>query len=153
MTSTHYSQIQNRDLSLDRQGAAVPIPTGHYIGLDLGQAHDHTAIAVLERSEICLGRSPVTFERIIETRYSFRHLERLPLGMDYPSMVDQVRTLLQRPELAQSPTNLVVDATGLGRPVVDLLRRAWEQVACYEFPVLLCALCALCATRFFLCLN
>ena len=49
MTSTHYS------------------PATHYIGLDLGQAYDHTAIAVLERTEIYLGQSPVTFERITES--------------------------------------------------------------------------------------
>jgi hypothetical protein len=108
-------------------------PTGHFIGLDLGQARDHTAIAVLERTEIPLGHSPVTFERIVETRYSFRHLERLPLGLDYPSMVDHVRTLAQRPELAQSTTTLVVDATGVGRPVVDLLRRA--SLPCRLIPV------------------
>jgi hypothetical protein len=115
MTSTRYS------------------PPVHYIGLDLGQAYDHTAIAVLERSEIPLGRSPVTFEWIVETRYTFRHLERLPLGMDYPSMLQHVRTLVQRPELALSATTLVVDATGVGRPVVDLLRRA--SLPCRVVPV------------------
>jgi hypothetical protein len=130
MTSTNYSHLQSRDLSLNGNGA---LPTGYYIGLGLGQAHDHTAIAVLERSEIYLGRSPVTFERIVETRYSFRHLERLPLGMDYPSMVQHVRTLVQRPELAQLGATLVVDATGVGRPVVDLLRRA--SLPCRVIPV------------------
>ncbi len=115
MTSTHYS------------------PATHYIGLDLGQAYDHTAIAVLERTEIYLGQSPVTFERITETRYAFRHLERLPLGMDYPSMLRHVRDLVQRPELALSSTTLVVDATGVGRPVVDLLRRA--SLPCRVVPV------------------
>jgi hypothetical protein len=128
MTSTHYSNLQARD-----GNGAVPRITGHFIGLDLGQARDHTAIAVLERTEISLGQSPVTFERIIQTRYSFRHLERLPLGMDYPSMVEHVRTLVQRPELAQSQTTLVVDATGVGRPVVDLLRRA--SLPCRVVPV------------------
>ena len=87
-----------------------PICTGHYIGLDLGQAHGHTAIAVLER---------------------------LPLGMDYPSMVQHVRTLVQRPELAQSPATLVVDATGVGRAVVDLLPRA--SLPCRVIPVTITA--------------
>jgi len=122
MTSTHSSPTRT---------------TGHFIGLDLGQARDHTAIAVLECSEICLGQSPVTFERIVETRYTFRHLERLPLGMDYPSMVQHVRTLVQRPELAQLPATLVVDATGVGRPVVDLLRRA--SLPCRVIPVTITA--------------
>ena len=119
MTSIHYSRS--------------PICAGRFIGLDLGQAHDPTAIAVLECTEIPVGHSPVTFERIVEKRYSFRHLERLPLGLDYPSQVDHVRTLVQRPELAQSPTTLIVDATGVGRPVVDLLRRA--SLPCRVIPV------------------
>jgi hypothetical protein len=110
-----------------------PIRTDHFVGLDLGQARDPSAIAVLERTQICLGQSPVTFERIVETRYTFRHLERLPLGLDYPSQVEHVRTLVQRPELAHSVTSLIVDATGVGRPVVDLLRRA--ALPCRLMPV------------------
>ena len=124
--------MQNRDLSLHTHGA-VPTRIDYFIGLDLGQARDHTAIAVLERTEISLGQSPVTFSPIIEKRRSFRHLERLPLGLDYPSIVEHVRELVQRPELAQSTTTLVVDATGVGRPVVDLLRRA--GLPCRLMPV------------------
>jgi hypothetical protein len=41
----------------------------------------------MQRSEIFMGVSPVTYERIVQTRYSFRHLERMPLGLDYPSQV------------------------------------------------------------------
>jgi hypothetical protein len=123
---------QNSDLSRHIQGGA-PIRTDYFIGLDLGQARDHTAIAVLERTEISLGQSPVTYAPIIEKRRAFRHLERLPLGLDYPSIVEHVRSLVQRPELAQSITTLIVDATGVGRPVVDLLRRA--SLPCRLMPV------------------
>jgi hypothetical protein len=112
-----------------------PPPAGHFVGLDLGQARDPSAIVVMKYTEIPLGRSPVTFEPIVEQRYSFRHLERLPLGLDYPSQVEHVRTLVQRPELAQSVTSLIVDATGVGRPVVDLLRRA--ALPCRLVPVII----------------
>ena len=112
-----------------------PAASGHYIGLDLGQARDPTALVVVERSEIPLGVSPVTFERIVQPRYSFRHLERMPLGLDYPSQVEQVRTLVQRPEFSRSATSLIVDATGVGRPVVDLLRRA--ALPCRLIPVII----------------
>lgn len=80
------------------------------IGLDLGQARDYTAIAVLER----LGKGKAT-------HYHLRHLERPPLGTSYPEVVTIVRSLLARAPLQGA--KLVVDATGVGRPVVDLLRR------------------------------
>ena len=130
MTSNPYSSSQSRD-----GNGAVPIRTDYFIGLDLGQVRDPSAIAVLERTEISVGRSPVTFEPIVEKRFSFRHLESLPLGLDYPSQVEHVRTLVQRPELAQSVTTLIVDATGVGRPVVDLLRRA--ALPCRVMPVII----------------
>lgn len=101
-----------------------PVPETEYlVGLDLGQAINHTAIAVLERAVVPLEQSPATHEWSTETRYAFRHLEQLPLGIEYPDMVQHVRQLLCRPELADRST-LVVDATGPGRPVKDMLRQA-----------------------------
>ena len=68
----------------------------------------------------------------IATRLSIRHLERLPLGLDYPAMVDRVSDLVSRPELSHC-TTLIVDATGVGRPVVDMLRGA--RLPCRLMPV------------------
>ncbi len=79
------------------------------VGLDLGQALDYTALVILERLE--------------GGQYHLRHIERLPLGTEYPAVVAYVATLMARNPLAGHAT-LVVDATGVGRPVVDLLRRA-----------------------------
>jgi hypothetical protein len=113
------------------------IRTEYFVGLDLGQVHDRSAIAVLERSETCLGTSLVTYEGVVEKRRSFRHLERLPLGLDYPTVVERVRRLVSSPELQRSPATLIVDATGVGRPVVDLLRRA--GLPCRLIPVTITA--------------
>jgi hypothetical protein len=55
--SNHYSPTADNQ-SRARQQA---IPTAHYIGLDLGQTRDPSALAVMERSEISMGVSPVTF--------------------------------------------------------------------------------------------
>jgi hypothetical protein len=52
-----------------------------------------------------------------------RHLERVPLGTPYPDIVETVREMVQSPAL-EGQCCLVVDATGVGRPVVDLLQRA-----------------------------
>src|SRR5260221_6796936 len=144
MTSSPYLQTS------DTNHLALPWPQGpieylphprvisveHVAGLDLGQVHDPTALAILETSEISIGRSLVTYDWITIKRRSFRHLERLPLGLDYPTIVEHVRHLVSRPELGRR-TTLVVDATGVGRPVVDLLRRA--QLPCRLMPVTITA--------------
>ena len=50
-----------------------------------------------------------------------RHLERLPLGLPYPEAVEQIGALV-RALLGEA--DLVIDATGVGRPVLDMLRAA-----------------------------
>lgn len=87
----------------------------YIIGVDLGQAHDYTALTVLEKEA---------------TAYKVRHLERLKLGTPYPEQVERVTRLYQDvsalPELLEQDKRprLVVDQTGVGRPVVDMLREA-----------------------------
>jgi hypothetical protein len=51
-----------------------------------------------------------------------RHLARFRLGTPYPTIVTEVARLARTPGLACSA--LVVDQTGVGRPVVDLFRQA-----------------------------
>ena len=58
---------------------------------------------------------------VTRTEYHLRHLERPALGTPYPEIVSLVLRRLETPPLTGA-TALVVDATGVGRPVVDLLR-------------------------------
>ena len=51
----------------------------YFVGLDLGQSRNHSASAVVERSELLLDER-VTYERRREWRYRMRFLERVPLG-------------------------------------------------------------------------
>src|SRR5262245_16219513 len=78
-------------------------------GLDLGQARDYSALAVLDRSPA----------RIVESRteydYAVRHLERLPLGTSYTTVCDYLVRMFAKPGLPG--TMLAVDETGVGRPV------------------------------------
>ena len=102
--------------------------TYFYFGLDLGQRRDPTAIAVVERTDPVLNRfDPQVYFSLrqadTEPRFAVRHLERIPLGTTYPDVVARVRDLTRRPEVAGRLT-LVVDGTGVGRAVVDLLRQA-----------------------------
>jgi hypothetical protein len=85
------------------------MPTYHLIGVDLGQSRDYTAIAVLRKS----WQEP-------QPVYHGIHLERLPLGTRYPAIVARLRQLVADPQLRENQ-ELVVDATGVGTPVLDML--------------------------------
>lgn len=100
-----------------------PLTTNHfYIGLDLGQKCDFTAIAVLERRDPPKPHflAPWTVQ---PTYFDLRHLERLPLGTPYPRVIEKVAKLTNHPTLKNRCT-VVADSTGVGQPVVDELRRA-----------------------------
>ncbi len=100
-----------------------PPPTPwFYAGLDLGQSADFSALAIAERD-----RPPARAgdPRGDPAGYAVPWLQRFPLKTPYPAIVAEVAALLRR-LAARTPTpaiRLVVDATGVGRPVVDLLRR------------------------------
>ena len=57
-----------------------------------------------------------------------RHLERFRLGTPYPRIVERVREIQASPALKDQPGGrdrpvyVVADATGVGRPVIDLMR-------------------------------
>src|SRR5687768_9591813 len=85
---------------------------GRALGLDLGQAQDHTALALVEWN---------TREEDGLHVYHLRHLERIPLGTGYPAIAKHVAKLMATDELKEG-CQLLADATGVGRPVVDLLK-------------------------------
>jgi hypothetical protein len=107
--------------------------TGFFVGLDLGQARDFTALAVLERMEVQGTWDAVNWVHRKVILQRVRHLERMPLGTSYPGVVERVAAVME--SLGQSrPCCLMVDATGVGRPVVDMLRL--EGMDCMLRPVM-----------------
>ncbi len=105
-----------------------------FIGLDLGQRQDFTAVAVVERT-VARGEwdgAMLAHRRVAQV--ALRHLERLPLGTPYPEVVERVRELTRNPQLA-GRCQLAVDATGVGAPVVDMLRQA--GLGCRMRPVVI----------------
>ena len=98
----------------------------YFIGLDLGQTADYTALAIAERRKIPTGWVGPGGHPETEAQYSVRHLQRFPLGTSYPAIVDEVNRLVPAPALQPEPT-IVVDATGVGAPVVDLLDERIES--------------------------
>ncbi|MEP6714457.1 MAG: hypothetical protein ABJC09_02720 [Terriglobia bacterium] len=87
-----------------------------YVGLDVGQRRDHAAIAVVERMDLFeYGQAPA-FHSV-----HVRYLRRIPLGTSYAEIVAGVQRLLWREPL-QGQCALVVDSTGVGAPVVEMLK-------------------------------
>src|SRR5262249_50891034 len=94
-----------------RGGCSVSGPA-YLIGLDLGQSQDPTALVVVERT----GEKP-------DRAYAVRSIERVPLASRYPAVVAHTAAVA-RALLAMVPSpsvDLVVDRTGVGRAVGDLL--------------------------------
>jgi hypothetical protein len=98
----------------------------YYAGLDLEQSADHTALAVLQKVP--------TYDKQMGkhgAELHLRHLERFPLKTPYTDIADQVKSLLSGPpfttpalmngRLARPATELIVDKTGVGVAVTDLL--------------------------------
>ena len=98
-----------------------------YVGLDIGQSADYTALAVVqtvrERNE----------QGSIESFLHLRHLERYPLRTLYPDIAEQVADLMRDERLTEPvrlvprtslhAPELVVDNTGVGPAVTDLLKK------------------------------
>lgn len=92
------------------------------LGLDLGQSQDYTALAIVERSDV---ETPDADGYVrVDKHFSLRHLERYPLGTPYPKVVDNVAKLMATPPLFDNCI-LMVDATGVGRAVVDIFHKAY----------------------------
>jgi hypothetical protein len=91
-------------------------------GLDLGQAQDFTAMVVLKRTTVETTKEDGTEERHRE--YDCPAIHRWPLGTLYPDIIKDLQKMLPKlPDLPERP-RLVVDGTGCGRPVVDMIRQA-----------------------------
>ncbi len=107
------------------------------IGVDLGQQRDYTAISITEREHVPVGepyndeyrhrgewvyaaRQPVRLE------YRVRHLERPRLGTPYPEQVARIVELVKAVGKTTPEIAVVVDATGVGLPVTEML---WARLA------------------------
>jgi hypothetical protein len=99
----------------------------YYVGLDLGQSADYTALAVVQKVPVYDAETGKHSKEL-----HLKHLERYPLKTPYTDIADQVKSLLGGPpfttpallngHLAKPITELIVDKTGVGVAVTDLLK-------------------------------
>jgi hypothetical protein len=103
---------------------------GYVLGVDLGQANDFTALCVLEKHRDSTtevqqkGFEPPTSVTTTRNVFHLRHLQRLKLGTSYVDVCSIVGTMLKALPPAKLAPALVVDSTGTGRPVVDMMVKA-----------------------------
>lgn len=106
-----------------------------WVGVDLGQARDYSAISVLQvHPTVTRIPNPASIyarairgepeEWLVATtpiRIDVPHIERLDLGTSYPKVIERVAKVQRQ---IGHPSTLVVDATGVGRPVLDSMHLA-----------------------------
>ncbi len=88
-------------------------------GLDLGQAQDFSALVVIEQNRI---PDPDRAPGSTMNRFDVRHVYRWPLQTPYPAIITDLHLWFDLAPLRNS--TLIVDATGVGRPVVDMIEAA-----------------------------
>ena len=103
-----------------------------FIGLDLGQRENHSAIVVVERFEVMPEYTDVLRGKGPYKKYVVRAAERVGLGTPYDEVVGRVKRMVTRLE---GRCFVVVDESGVGVPVVESMRRV--GMGCSIFPIVI----------------
>lgn len=102
-----------------------------YLGLDLGQRRDHSALASVHLTFTDAGRCPLSFANRFRPGLMVKTIERFPLGTCYDDLHDIVLERIRAIDKASAQPfrdatakTLIIDAGGPGPPVVDRLRNS-----------------------------
>jgi hypothetical protein len=95
-------------------------------GVDLGKSIDSTAIAILHHTitptdEWLPDAKARAWRQEAVQRFDLVHLQRLALGTNYVVQARMIGEMLQREPLKSANADLVVDQSGVGAGVVDLM--------------------------------
>jgi hypothetical protein len=111
------------------------------IGCDVGQIHDPSAICVTEVAQVDTGRvrytgpqtigyhdeygawiPPTGREPVMRSEYTVKQIRRLPLNTSYPDVAIHLADMLMKDVFKNRKVRLLIDVTGVGRPVYDALK-------------------------------
>jgi len=118
---------------MSRSRRDIPNPDGHdtrhALGLDLGQVNDPSALTVVreltpyrkkKERKRPMGPSLKVTKETGRSRFAVVWIERFELGTPYTEIVDRVTHVQSYPP--DDHVHLVMDATGVGAPVVDMFK-------------------------------
>lgn len=103
-------------------------PDVYTLGVDIGQARDFTALAMLRRVPVWTGEVKDEYDGVtLNQRRLYRYedsfhlglLERMPLHTPYAAIGSRVQDVLHR---CGATASAVIDQTGVGRPVVEQMQ-------------------------------
>lgn len=100
-------------------------PRDIFLGLDLGLRRDPSALIAVERAVTIhrvQNRVTYSWENHDETRFSIVHAERWPLGTPFPDVTRRTAEIARFCTTRSARTVLAMDATGLGIPVVGMMK-------------------------------
>jgi hypothetical protein len=113
-----------KPLQANRPHGPVKAASRLYAGLDLGFSQDPTALAIVEEMvRPTGGYDHVNFRDEMETVLVLRHIQAYPLRTPYRDVAGLVERELSLYPTTEMPC-LAVDASGVGLPVVELLRES-----------------------------
>ena len=107
----------------------------------MGQITDPMAVAVAEVKQIHTGKyrynkdqKPARYDPkqgwippqgvipVMAADYTIRYMQRLPLGTSYPDAAERIAEMLCNPLFAGRKVRVLMDVTGVGRPVYEDLK-------------------------------
>jgi hypothetical protein len=124
---------KSRDSLIGHTFETMPArPVGFVVSADIGKVRDWTAISITTRSVgYIIHKEKAPFEPFAKERdrnrfleHGITHLERPALGTPYPEVVRRLCVLMDDLPVMEEPPELVIDATGVGMPIVDMCRSA-----------------------------
>lgn len=96
----------------------------YYLGVDFGSQQDYTALALVKRNPVVKeshNAAGMLIAEKVKVEYQLVYLERMELGTPYTQIVTHIGGILKDEEL-RGETTVVADATGVGLPVIQMMR-------------------------------
>ena len=121
--------LQRRQLNTTRPDSTV------FIGMDLGKRENHSAIVVVERFEEVPNFTDVLRGAGFRRRYVVRQVERVMLGTPYTEVVARAKRVVEQVTALKASCVLVVDESGPGVPVVEMMREVGMGCALYPYTI------------------
>ncbi len=111
--------------------------TAWFLGLDLAQREDFTALATLELKWTITGKDMATWEPEWTPSLIIRSLDRYELAQSYTAYQEAIEERVNsiRAYDAKSKINLALDAAGPGGPIVDDLRLSKIDAAIHPITI------------------
>jgi len=91
------------------------------LSLDVGSERDHSVLTLLDR-KTQYSRGP-SGEEINLPTYDLPFLERFKLRTPYEQIFNRTQEVMHNPLLSTKGCQLLIDATGVGNPIVQMFRK------------------------------